>query len=471
MREMNRMKKSFISSVLCTGLVSGSIFFSVMNPFTVSAADSVEIDDITYELNTETNTYSVTHGIQSLPSADIKSEIDGIPVTSIGRGAFAGCAFMTSLKIPDSILSIDESAFYSCSGLSTINIPSSVVSIGKGAFQDCTKVKEITIPKNINTLSQAIFYNCTSLEKVSLPDTIAVIGQEAFYGCTAIKNISLPDSVVQIDTYAFEGCSGLKNINIPEQCVQIGDYAFEGCSGLENISVSKNNPVYDDENGILFSEGYTKLIKYPDSSPETVYIIPDNCTVLADWCFTGASKLKEIDLNNVTQIGKDAFFYCQSLKKIEIPNGVVEIPDNTFAYCSSLESVKIPSSVTRIGNYAFYTCGVLEEIIIPANVTEIGDYSFHNCLSMKNMTISGKLKDVGTYAFGMYSESQEDTPEKVEGFAVKFNGGSKVKSYVKQYDITFENTGGSSNTLWLVLGIVGGIIIIGGIVTFIIKKR
>lgn len=58
-------------------------------------------------------------------------------VTSIGKGAFFGCATLTSITIPSGVASIGEMAFEECENLTSVSIPSSVTSIGDGAFSGC----------------------------------------------------------------------------------------------------------------------------------------------------------------------------------------------------------------------------------------------------------------------------------------------------------------------------------------------
>ena len=40
--------------------------------------------------------------------------------TSIGNWAFSGCTSLTSIEIPDSVISIGEDAFYNCTGLKNV---------------------------------------------------------------------------------------------------------------------------------------------------------------------------------------------------------------------------------------------------------------------------------------------------------------------------------------------------------------
>ena len=70
---------------------------------------------------------------------NIPTEIDGKPVTSIGKHAFSGFS-LTEITIPDSVASIGEYAFYGCTSLTEITIPNSVVDIGESAFENCTNL-------------------------------------------------------------------------------------------------------------------------------------------------------------------------------------------------------------------------------------------------------------------------------------------------------------------------------------------
>ena len=64
----------------------------------------------------------------------------------------------------------------------------------------------------------------------------------------------------------------------------------------------------------------------------------------------------------VTRIGENAFYCCESLTTVTIPNSVTTIDKSAFIYCSSLTSITIPSSVTSIGAYAFFECDSLTNV-------------------------------------------------------------------------------------------------------------
>ena len=86
----------------------------------------------------------------------------------------------------------------------------------------------------------------------------------------------------------------------------------------------------------------------------------------------------------VTAIGKEAFYYCTSIKTVVIPEGVTYIGDYAFAGCTGLESIIIPASVTSIGKGAFNGCSSLAEIKFAdgSQLLSIGDYAFNDCITL-----------------------------------------------------------------------------------------
>lgn len=73
--------------------------------------------------------------------------------------------------------------------------------------------------------------------------------------------------------------------------------------------------------------------------------------------------IKKIILSESLQtIEAKAFFYCENLNDVTIPNSVTSIERQAFSWCSALTSVTIPSSVTSIGDLAFYGCANLKTV-------------------------------------------------------------------------------------------------------------
>ncbi len=63
--------------------------------------------------------------------------------------------------------------------------------------------------------------------------------------------------------------------------------------------------------------------------------------------------------DNVNKIECFAFFDCEDLKSIDLPNRIISIDRFAFALCSNLDSIYIPDSVKFIGQDVFYACDKL----------------------------------------------------------------------------------------------------------------
>lgn len=127
----------------------------------------------------------------------------------------------------------------------------------------------------------------------------------------------------------------------------------------------------------------------------------------------------------VTEIGDDAFCYCEDLISAVIPNTVKKIGVRSFASCINLETVdlgegvtststysfigciklkslEIPSSLTYIGSLSFGNCASLDSICLP-NVTQVCNNAFSGCNGLKSLVIGSGVKEIATNAFSSCS--------------------------------------------------------------------
>jgi len=141
----------------------------------------------------------ITNFDESVRDVVIPSEIEGIPVTSIGDMAFYNCTGITSVTIPDSVTSIGSDAFNGCTGLTSITIPDSVTSIGSSAFRFCGSLTSVTIPQNVTSIGNYAFYECTGITSVTIPDSVTSIGYSAFSGCNALKSVTFMNPDCEIN--------------------------------------------------------------------------------------------------------------------------------------------------------------------------------------------------------------------------------------------------------------------------------
>lgn len=65
--------------------------------------------------------------------------------------------------------------------------------------------------------------------------------------------------------------------------------------------------------------------------------------------------------NGVKKLGEDAFFFCESLKSVKLPDSLEVIGKNAFSGCKNLKTINIPDSVKEIIEGAFAGCDNLDE--------------------------------------------------------------------------------------------------------------
>ena len=254
---------------------------------------------LNFTLNSDGASYSVSgRGTCTSTELVIPDTYEGLPVTHIASRAFENWALIKSVIIPEGVTVIGSYAFAACKNLSTVIIPNTVTTIGGHSFR-----------------------NCTSLDSLYLPEGVVSIGEYAFY-YSDIMRINLPSTLTSIGNLAFEYCYGLRSVIIPKNVTNLGRHVFTNCSsakfyceaeskpsGWDSKWNGSNRPVtwgFDiaDYNYIctLNSDGFSYSI--------SEYIVNGNIDVIIPSSYDGHS---------ITKIGKEAFYFCGSIRSILIP--------------------------------------------------------------------------------------------------------------------------------------------------------
>ncbi len=200
--------------------------------------EDTEIEETAEEFfeyeSTGDDSVKVTKYTGSDKKVGIPKTLGGYPVKLIGRWAFARCASLEAVAIPEGVTWIFENAFMECPALKTVTIPSSVAGIDASAFEGCTALKSVTISGDVK---RSAFKGCTSLESVTVREGATDLGDSAFRGCSALKSVTIPASVTRIGRGTFEECTALQSITIPEGVTSIDASAFEGCKALQSVTI------------------------------------------------------------------------------------------------------------------------------------------------------------------------------------------------------------------------------------------
>ena len=407
----------------------------------------------------------------------IPSEINGKKVTAISDFAFASCANLTDITIPDSVTKIGNYAFEYCTSLTDITIPDSVTEIGISTFEECTNLTGVTIPNGVTEIRYGTFRLCENLKNIKIPDSVTEINERAFEQCKNLTDITIPNNVTTIGDYAFFNCENLINVIMPNNLKEIGEGAFGGCTSLIDIAIPGSVTTIG-----IYAFSYTKWLEN-QKSKKTLIIV--NGILIDAESATGDVTIP----NNVTCIGGGAFSNCTTLTSITIPNSVTKIGDFAFNSCTSLTDIKIPNSVTEIGRFAFYNCtdlrnfivdddnqdfssidGVLynkdkttliqypcgntrTDYIVPDSVKEIGHSAFKGCTNILSITIPDNVETIGGgsgigsggggfFAGGVFSDCTNLTsvtlPSNLKAISTSlFSNCSKLKNIIIPDKVTY----------------------------------
>jgi hypothetical protein len=312
-------------------------------------------------------TYTTNNGSLKItgytgPGGDviIPSEINNLPVTGVGGGAFdvfRGCTDPTTVTIPDSVAKIERYVFSECMKLTAISIGSGVNSIGIPMFEGCPKLVAI------NVAASNPFY-------MSVDGVLFDKGRTTLVACPPARTspYTIPDGVTSIENMAFAYCSGLTSVTLPETLTSIGSWTFGSMtfafSGLTNIT------------------------------------LPNSLTNLGSFCFAQCSNLQSATLSSsLTRLPNGAFYGCNNLASIAIPNSVTNIEPDVFNHCVGLTNVTFGNNVLYIGLDAFYGCYRLTNAIIPASTISIDSGAFWECTSLSSISVPASTKSISISAF------------------------------------------------------------------------
>lgn len=392
--------------------------------------------------------------------------------------------------IPEGITSIFDSAFSECHGLKGIVIPEGVTNIGQQAFWGCDSLIKIEVAESnqyfhvaesrlIKTMGGEVIAKINEEKRKDAEKAVAQQRQAAAEAEAKHKaaieqrlkdegveplsesllniengvlkglkdknavetlgkkySIIIPKGVTKIieaglcSSGAFQDCNLLASITIPESVVEIVGNAFRNCHSLEKIEVEPGNPVFHSTGNCLINTESKMLIA---GCKESVIPTDGSVTSIGEGAFFGCDSLTNITIpEGMAKIEDQAFSGCSSLVSITIPKSVVKIGPSVFRCCSSLEKIEVASdnpvyhsagncliktdkkilvagceksaipndgSVTWIGTWAFSGRNSLMSITIPQGVTTICSYAFFGCSSLTNIILPKGLKYVGNEAF------------------------------------------------------------------------
>ena len=106
----------------------------------------------------------------------------------------------------------------------------------------------------------------------------------------------------------------------------------------------------------------------------------------------------------ITVISEYAFYDCENVTSVTMPNSIKVIEDNAFKNCINLSEIVLSSELESIGQSAFVNCQRLISIELPDKVKEIKTSMFHSsafegCTSLKSVSIGKGFSSIPSSMF------------------------------------------------------------------------
>lgn len=263
----------------------------------------------------------------------IPSQINGLPVTSIGSEAFRERDDLTHVVIPDGVTAIGSYAFDQCANLTSVHMPDSVTSVQDRAFSYCASLTDVTFSRNLTDIgSDAFRDSCTAagIHYFDLPDGLTNFGWKPFQYCGAVLCVSRgssSESIIRQNQYEYT--------HYGEKDFRYRWYSSEG----------------------------ERLMKYTGTAAEAVEI-PGYVWLIDDNAFRDHNELAKVVIpEGVTTLGFNAFRDCENLTDITLPSTLTQMKDNVFCGCGTAAAepfvLELPSGLSGVGPGAFDSANMI----------------------------------------------------------------------------------------------------------------
>lgn len=392
---------------------------------------------------------------------------------NIGVEAFMGCQLIKELDIVGAN-SIGEKAFYDISRfdrlaleqlpnnetLKSIINPDAEIKeidysggiIAQHFFEGMAKLEKVVLPGKDVEISHNAFSSCSSLKEIVNIDKAIYLGNECLSGCP-IESLTINENAKYIGLSILKGCKRIKEITLPlsttlgslfssfefEDSVEV-EHLMEDDSvksyfipkSLKKVTISKIKPY----TGALSSlkdiditiEGDLEELPYSflrNSNGNIMIAHPEKIKVVGEYALS-ATKISDLDLENVEEIKDYAFKDSQNIRKATFYQSLRLLSANAFEG-TNLEQLNIINNnnfvcecgftVSKASNeIIFVDKDISGDVVVPDMITSIGtllkgkaditsidlnqvasidDEAFAGCTSLTSLKMSNQVTRIG----------------------------------------------------------------------------
>lgn len=309
---------------------------------------------------------------------------------------------------------IDDYAFSGCKSVNVINTEN-IQHCALHAFDDSAidKMPFINGVKMIGTILFDIDVNCPVIE---IPKHITCCSEKVKHLECNVMNVTYGDN--------YDSKIGIKSkkIVIRKGKDEIEDLDSKIKKDIKNVyswlretselEFQDNlSPHFKTIDGIVYDDKGKILIMCPKYKKGNI-VIPDG----------------------VEMIKQSAFFRCNDIESIVMPDSLIYIEDRAIDSCINLKRISVSQKTTTLGsingNSIICFCDNLEELILPEGIREIRGKCVFGSFNVKNIDLPEGLKIIGDKAFAGLSKVESiSVPDSLISIGrCAFQGAKSIKS-------------------------------------------
>lgn len=367
-------------------------------------------------------------------------------VEVVGESAFENNQKVQFVVIPKSVKRLDAYVFWGCNNLEEVVLGKGLTAVDEYSFAGCTGLKQITIPENVQSIDAQAFAGCVNLTDIYIPATVTDIAKDAFLNCDNVTihadegsvaaqfaqklaeqksrdplvtaaPVQTPTAVSRPDTQATTepvSTATPAPVATPVPGNVLGSTIIVGNHALVMVHPGEEK----------VQQGYTEPEAGQETGEEQDITAETENGKIPEWMYYRNQSVSAVTIpEGTTEIGRFAFSRS-SLRTVTIPEGVTVIDYAAFYHCDNLDNVVLPDTVNTVGAKAFTHTGWLDdfeensmddflisgdilvaykgnlpEVVIPDGVRVIAEEAFRNHTELKRVHLPASVTDIGNDAF------------------------------------------------------------------------
>ncbi len=451
-------------------------------------------------------------------------------VEVIGRSAFEDNKNVELVVLSNSVKRIEPYAFWGCENLDTVVLGRGLSEVGDYAFTKCTGLEQMTLPANVTAVGIQAFGDCIKLRDISIPNETKSIHETAFDGCIQLTIHCEEGSVADDFAQAFyerqkdmpgygeipedsssgtvsdpsqpsaseppasdsvgSGTSDSNESSVPAEVqgellgsthvvgnravvmvnnMQLEVYGSEGGqeSGTAAGVISADSPDGEIPKYTIVDGKIVADQAYYNNSELSNVVLPTGIQEIGEFSFARSSAVSVVLPDGVEHIGFGAFYHCDELRDVELPDTVMCVEPKAFsltmwvedflkgesvsaeddflvtggvlaAYRGNAAEVAVPEGVRVIAGEVFQNHTEIESVSLPDSLLVVGEGAFEGCSNLSRIVLGKNVEEIKDRAFLGNTMSEVSVPSSVKKVGLQAFGNSLIAYESGEAEYTYE---------------------------------